>query len=88
MGDIFKWMIILALIAVVAGWLGFGGLSRLAGMGAKRLLLILIVGAVLKDHRDRRYSDPAEHVHALPELGARHRPGANTPPHLFRVALC
>ena len=47
MGDIFKWMIILALIAVVAGWLGFGGLSRLAGMGAKILLLILIVGAVL-----------------------------------------
>ena len=47
MGDIFKWMIILALIAVVAGWLGFGGVSRLAGMGAKILLLILIVGAVL-----------------------------------------
>ena len=47
MGDIFKWMIILALIAVVAGWLGFGGLSRLAGMGAKILLLILVVGAIL-----------------------------------------
>ena len=47
MGDIFQWMIILALIAVVAGWLGFGGVSRLAGMGAKVLLVIFIIGALL-----------------------------------------
>ena len=47
MGDIFQWMIILALIAVVAGWLGFGGVSRLAGMGAKVLLAIFIIGAIL-----------------------------------------
>ena len=47
MGDIFKWMIILALIAVVAGWLGFGGLSRLAGMGAKILLLIAVLIGLL-----------------------------------------
>ena len=47
MGDILQWIIILAVIAVVAGWLGFGGVSRLAGMGAKVLLVIFIVGAIL-----------------------------------------
>jgi len=47
MGDIFKWMLILAVIAVVAGWLGFGGVARLAGGGAKILLLVFIIGAVL-----------------------------------------
>lgn len=47
MGDIFKWMLILALIAVVAGWLGFGGVSRLAGTGAKLLLVIFVIGALL-----------------------------------------
>ncbi|PZO81881.1 MAG: DUF1328 domain-containing protein [Mesorhizobium amorphae] len=42
-----KWILILAVIAVVAGWLGFGGVSRIAGGGAKILLTVLIVGIVL-----------------------------------------
>lgn len=46
MGDIFKWMLILAVVAVAAGWLGFGGVSRLADAGAKILLVVFIIGAV------------------------------------------
>ncbi|MBE7184407.1 MAG: DUF1328 domain-containing protein [Methylobacterium mesophilicum] len=47
MGDLVKWILILAVVAVVAGWLGFGGVSRLAGGGAKILLAVLVIGIIL-----------------------------------------
>ena len=47
MGDLFKWMIVLALVAAVAGFLGFGGVARLAGAGAKILLVIFLIGIVV-----------------------------------------
>lgn len=47
MGDLVKWIVILAVVAVVAGWLGFGGVSRFAGGGAKVLLAVLVIGLVL-----------------------------------------
>ncbi|MCO6051108.1 DUF1328 domain-containing protein [Mesorhizobium sp. RP14(2022)] len=47
MGDLVKWILILAVVAVVAGWLGFGGVSRIAGGGAKILLAILVIGIIL-----------------------------------------
>ncbi len=38
------WIIILALVAVVAGALGFTRVSSVAGGGAKILLAILVIG--------------------------------------------
>ncbi len=42
-----KWIIILVLVALVAGALGFTGVARAAGTGAKVLLGILVAGLLL-----------------------------------------
>lgn len=45
--DLLKWAIILALIAIAAGWLGFGGIARGASTLAKILFGIFLVIAVI-----------------------------------------
>lgn len=47
MMDLLKWAIILALIAVAAGWLGFGGVARGASTISKVLFGIFLVIVVI-----------------------------------------
>ena len=47
MGDLLKWAIILALIAVAAGWLGFGGIARGASTLSKILFGIFLIVVVM-----------------------------------------
>jgi len=39
-----KWIVILAVVAVVAGALGFTGVSNVAGKGAMLLVALLLAG--------------------------------------------
>ena len=45
--DLLKWAIILALIAVAAGWFGFGGVARGASTLSKILFAIFVVIALI-----------------------------------------